>query len=29
MREQVSPVINPDEPRGPRFRFKPGAVLLS
>ena len=29
MREQVSPVINPDGPRGPRFKFKPGAVLLS
>jgi lysophospholipid acyltransferase (LPLAT)-like uncharacterized protein len=29
MREQVSPVINPDGPRGPRFRFKPGAVMLA
>jgi lysophospholipid acyltransferase (LPLAT)-like uncharacterized protein len=29
MRERVSPVINPDGPRGPRFRFKPGAVLLA
>jgi lysophospholipid acyltransferase (LPLAT)-like uncharacterized protein len=29
MREAVSPVINPDGPRGPRFRFKPGAVLLA
>jgi hypothetical protein len=29
MREQVSPVINPDGPRGPRFKFKPGAVLLA
>jgi len=29
MREQVSPVINPDGPRGPRFKFKLGAVLLS
>ena len=29
MREQISPVINPDGPRGPRFKFKPGAVLLS
>ncbi len=28
-REQVSPVINPDGPRGPRFKFKPGAVLLA
>lgn len=29
VREQVSPVINPDGPRGPRFRFKPGAILLA
>jgi hypothetical protein len=29
MRDQVSPVINPDGPRGPRFKFKPGAVLLA
>jgi lysophospholipid acyltransferase (LPLAT)-like uncharacterized protein len=29
MREQVSPVLNPDGPRGPRFRCKPGAVLLA
>jgi lysophospholipid acyltransferase (LPLAT)-like uncharacterized protein len=29
MREQVSPVINPDGPRGPRFKFKPGAVMLA
>ena len=29
MREQVSPVITPDGPRGPRFKFKPGAVLLA
>jgi len=29
MREGVSPVINPDGPRGPRFRFKPGAILLA
>jgi lysophospholipid acyltransferase (LPLAT)-like uncharacterized protein len=28
-REQISPVINPDGPRGPRFRFKPGALLLA
>ncbi|HXR20496.1 MAG TPA: lysophospholipid acyltransferase family protein [Steroidobacteraceae bacterium] len=27
--EHVSPVINPDGPRGPRFKFKPGAVLLA
>lgn len=25
----VSPVITPDGPRGPRFEFKPGAILLS
>jgi lysophospholipid acyltransferase (LPLAT)-like uncharacterized protein len=29
MRERVSPVINPDGPRGPRFKFKPGAVMLA
>jgi lysophospholipid acyltransferase (LPLAT)-like uncharacterized protein len=29
MREQVSPVLTPDGPRGPRFKFKPGAVMLS
>jgi len=29
MRDHVSPVINPDGPRGPRFKFKPGAVLLA
>jgi lysophospholipid acyltransferase (LPLAT)-like uncharacterized protein len=29
MREQVSPVLNPDGPRGPRFKFKPGAALLA
>ena len=28
-RENVSPVITPDGPRGPRFRFKPGALLLA
>jgi len=27
--EQVSPVVTPDGPRGPRFRFKPGALLLA
>ena len=27
--EQVSPVITPDGPRGPRFKFKPGAILLA
>ena len=29
MREQVSPVLNPDGPRGPRFRCKPGAIMLA
>jgi lysophospholipid acyltransferase (LPLAT)-like uncharacterized protein len=29
MREQVSPAITPDGPRGPRFQFKPGAILLA
>lgn len=28
-KEQVSPVITPDGPRGPRFKFKPGAILLA
>jgi len=29
VKEQVSPVITPDGPRGPRFVFKPGALLLA
>jgi lysophospholipid acyltransferase (LPLAT)-like uncharacterized protein len=29
MREGVSPAITPDGPRGPRFKFKPGAILLA
>ena len=29
VRESISPVITPDGPRGPRFKFKPGALLLS
>jgi len=29
MKEQVSPCITPDGPRGPPFAFKPGAILLS
>jgi lysophospholipid acyltransferase (LPLAT)-like uncharacterized protein len=29
VRDNVSPVITPDGPRGPRFRFKPGAILLA
>ncbi len=29
VREGVSPVITPDGPTGPRFHFKPGALLLA
>lgn len=29
VKDNVSPVITPDGPRGPRFRFKPGAILLA
>lgn len=29
VKEHVSPILNPDGPRGPRFRCKPGAVLLA
>ena len=29
VKDNVSPVITPDGPRGPRFKFKPGAMLLS
>jgi lysophospholipid acyltransferase (LPLAT)-like uncharacterized protein len=29
MHERVSPAITPDGPRGPRFKFKPGAILLA
>lgn len=29
VRDKLSPVITPDGPRGPRFRFKPGAILLA
>lgn len=29
VRDQVSPVITPDGPSGPRFVFKPGALLLA
>ena len=29
MRDQVSPILNPDGPRGPRFKCKPGAILLA
>lgn len=28
-RDQVSPVVSPDGPRGPRWQFKPGAILLA
>ncbi len=28
-RDGVSPVLTPDGPRGPRFKFKPGAILLA
>jgi len=28
-RDRVSPVITPDGPRGPRFKFKPGALILA
>jgi lysophospholipid acyltransferase (LPLAT)-like uncharacterized protein len=29
VKDNVSPVITPDGPKGPRFGFKPGALLLS
>jgi lysophospholipid acyltransferase (LPLAT)-like uncharacterized protein len=29
VQDNVSPVITPDGPRGPRFEFKPGAILLA
>ncbi|HTT43888.1 MAG TPA: lysophospholipid acyltransferase family protein [Steroidobacteraceae bacterium] len=29
VRQDISPVITPDGPRGPRFQFKPGALLLA
>jgi lysophospholipid acyltransferase (LPLAT)-like uncharacterized protein len=29
VKEQVSPVITPDGPKGPRFKFKSGAILLA
>lgn len=28
-RDGICPVVSPDGPRGPRFQFKPGAVLLA
>jgi hypothetical protein len=29
VKEGISPVITPDGPRGPPFKFKPGAILLA
>jgi lysophospholipid acyltransferase (LPLAT)-like uncharacterized protein len=29
VKDNVSPIITPDGPRGPRFKFKPGAILLA
>ena len=29
VKDDISPVITPDGPRGPRFKFKPGAILLA
>jgi lysophospholipid acyltransferase (LPLAT)-like uncharacterized protein len=29
VKDDVSPVITPDGPKGPRFKVKPGAILLS
>jgi lysophospholipid acyltransferase (LPLAT)-like uncharacterized protein len=29
VKDQVSPVITPDGPQGPRFRFKSGAIVLA
>lgn len=29
VQQNISPVITPDGPRGPRFMFKPGAILLA
>ena len=29
VKDRVSPIITPDGPRGPRFQFKPGAILLA
>ncbi|HTY48496.1 MAG TPA: lysophospholipid acyltransferase family protein [Steroidobacteraceae bacterium] len=29
VKEQISPAVTPDGPRGPRFKFKPGAILLA
>jgi hypothetical protein len=29
VKENISPAINPDGPRGPRYQFKPGTILLA
>ena len=29
VQQGISPVVTPDGPRGPRFKFKPGAILLA
>jgi lysophospholipid acyltransferase (LPLAT)-like uncharacterized protein len=29
VKQQVSPAITPDGPKGPRHEFKPGAIMLS
>jgi len=29
VQDNLSPIITPDGPRGPRFKFKPGAILLA
>jgi len=29
VKQNVSPVVTPDGPKGPRFKFKPGAILLA
>jgi len=29
VKEDISPIITPDGPRGPRLQFKPGAILLA
>ena len=29
VKDHISPVVTPDGPRGPRFKFKPGAILLA
>jgi len=29
VKDDLSPIITPDGPRGPRFKFKPGAILLA